>query len=683
MIKKNIISLLILTCAVFTVTPAKVADSDTNWISELSSQDFLDLQTYQMPDISEYEPYPPVDPERDFPEIWDWREMGGVSTIKSQGPCGSCWAFTALGVLESQILIDTGVEYDFSEQQLLECTPNCYGCYGGATELAFTYMQWQPIRLEADYPYIARPEDCRDTEFPGHVRVTGYEAYYVSSEEELKAVLTDYGPVGTTMGSNDNLKAYTGGCYADDSNTNINHGVVIVGWDDTVCEGGSWIAKNSWGVGFGEDGYFYIRRGDVSLGEFITLAYYEIIPPVEFTVSDVTFTQDDSFYPEAGHQADVSFTLKNIGREGAQNISATLTTTSTDITILSDTVTIEDLQVEGSTNVTDAFQVEIAETVNPGTLIPFTVSVQSDTGEHHLDVTMIAGPVYPFYTNGFEGDSNEGWTTVSTKSDRWERGSHTETDFPRFDPERPFSGDYMWGLRLNKNGNYPSNHNTQLHSPVFDCSGHSPVILNFQRWLSVEKSVSDQAYIEINGTKIWENSADQDMIDTFWNEVSIDVSQYLTADAQLQVTFGLISDGSLEFGGWNIDQFRIITGKDASFNSTFQERMDLSLGMPDREMELDDQFTLYSEYRNYGPERDIIEFVALEVAGLFWYWPSWSDTVDFVQRPVAAQSSEVNTILTFAWPEVEGHAEGIRFWLGAVGESDGALLDYDLIEWGW
>lgn len=55
-------------------------------------------------------------------ESVDWRKKDGIlNPIKNQGQCGSCWAFSTTGVLESNIAIGTGKLNNFAEQQLVDC----------------------------------------------------------------------------------------------------------------------------------------------------------------------------------------------------------------------------------------------------------------------------------------------------------------------------------------------------------------------------------------------------------------------------------------------------------------------------------------------------------------------------------------------------------------------------------
>ena len=57
--------------------------------------------------------------------------------------------------------------------------------------------------------------------------------------------------------------------------TGVNHAVTLIGWDDNysrdnfaaesrVKNNGAWIAKNSWGTGWGDGGYFYISYENTS-----------------------------------------------------------------------------------------------------------------------------------------------------------------------------------------------------------------------------------------------------------------------------------------------------------------------------------------------------------------------------------------------------------------------------------
>lgn len=92
----------------------------------------------------------------------DWTSKGMVSPVKNQGNCGSCWAFSAVGVLESFSLMK-GKAVNLSEQQLVDCSKKYgnEGCNGGFNYQGLAYVKDHGITTTSAYPYVAKTNACK------------------------------------------------------------------------------------------------------------------------------------------------------------------------------------------------------------------------------------------------------------------------------------------------------------------------------------------------------------------------------------------------------------------------------------------------------------------------------------------------------------------------------------------
>merc|ERR1711913_236373 len=95
----------------------------------------------------------------DAPEYWSWRDQGSVSSVKNQGPCGSCAAFAAMATLESLILEEIGEMVDLSEEHIMECGTGsddaCEGWWTGEFIRWIINENWGRCEMESCYPYTA------------------------------------------------------------------------------------------------------------------------------------------------------------------------------------------------------------------------------------------------------------------------------------------------------------------------------------------------------------------------------------------------------------------------------------------------------------------------------------------------------------------------------------------------
>jgi cathepsin L len=217
----------------------------------------------------------------------NWFQQSRVTDIRDQGQCGSCWAESATGVLESAFAQQSGSLTQLSVQQSAECTlgiEHNAGCGGGWPIDVFRYVKGTSGGLctEQAIPYTignGMDVNCNTTLTAQCNQNISIKAIYsVPTGNEsmlLRALQMDVVSIAIDA-SGQGFYSYASGVYdgtfngaPDCSQTSLDHAVIAVGYGVAVQgDVPFYVVRNSWGAeAWGKlNGYILFKRGANTCG---------------------------------------------------------------------------------------------------------------------------------------------------------------------------------------------------------------------------------------------------------------------------------------------------------------------------------------------------------------------------------------------------------------------------------
>jgi len=240
-----------------------------NKFSDLSEEEFsvrLGMKGYtpkDLPNVPVFQPGTEAPPN-----AFDWRTKNGITAVKDQMQCGSCWAFSCTESIESVHMIKENKPVPaLSPQQIVDCDHFDGGCNGGDLPTCYQYVKGtKGLETNANYPYTAKDGTCKADPTKEQDPITGFQ-YVIprgsTNEQTMATFLAGNSPMSIIVDASSWSSYSSGVLMASQCGHNLDHAVQAVGYDLT---GGFWIVRNSWGSNWGEHGFIRLQFGKDTCG---------------------------------------------------------------------------------------------------------------------------------------------------------------------------------------------------------------------------------------------------------------------------------------------------------------------------------------------------------------------------------------------------------------------------------
>ena len=200
-----------------------------------------------------------------YPPNFDYRQKwpNCIQSIRDQGQCGSGWSMALTEFLSDRFCIQ-GTNVLLSPQDPISCDDLDYGCAGGFIDNSLEYATEIGIVTDSCFPYssgqsVSPPciDKCISPEQYIKYKCKPFSTLWLSDENSQKQDLFQNGPIETKFFVYEDFFYYDGGIYTHIYGKLLGgHAVKVIGYGSD--HGKYWIAANSWGTKWGENGYFRI-----------------------------------------------------------------------------------------------------------------------------------------------------------------------------------------------------------------------------------------------------------------------------------------------------------------------------------------------------------------------------------------------------------------------------------------